>query len=171
MRTLLVVSGVFALAALAWTVQIVRVSSNSMAGTYCDGEVLIAVRHSSSQDLRDQVVVFRRPGQGLVIKRVVAVGGDSVQMNDGLSIVNGKPQKEPYVGCRERLRAIDSWWSHVGESQATLSRVPAEALWVLGDNRLVSIDSRDLGPISRRDVRSVVALSLFRPRSKHCTCG
>ncbi|SLM99544.1 signal peptidase I [Brevibacterium yomogidense] len=70
------------------------------------------------------------------VKRVIGVGGDTVQCcdDDGRLLVNDRPLDEPYL--KERPRAAS------GVEFAV--EVPADRLWVLGDNRYDSTDSRAL---------------------------
>lgn len=89
---------------------------------------------------RGDIVVFRYPKDPnkSYIKRVVAVGGDTVVIDRGRVYVNGYLLKEPYVPAQ----FIDS------RSMLQIA-VPQNALFVLGDHRSLSNDSRDFGPIDR----------------------
>ena len=94
------------------------------------------------------------PAPGYLVKRVVAIGGDRVTCCNatGRLVVNGKSVVEPYLS-KESKKASDSKFDVL---------VPAGHLWVLGDNRVGSADSRfhtDLpskGFVSERDVVGVV---------------
>lgn len=70
------------------------------------------------------------------VKRVIGVGGDTVQCcdDDGRLLVNGDPLEEPYLADRTAAAS--------GTEFAV--EVPADRLWLLGDNRYDSTDSRDL---------------------------
>jgi signal peptidase I len=92
------------------------------------------------------------PGSGGVIKRVLAVGGDRVRERDGVISLNGHVLAEPYVPRGERGHHSGSW------------DVPRGFLFVAGDDRAVSCDSRYWGPLneSRVDGRIV---EIVRPGS------
>ncbi len=98
-----------------------------------------------------QLVVFRGPDDAempnnvVLLKRVVAEGGQTVSMRDGQLYVDGKPAQEPFVD----QRTID------GVYFGTVT-VPEGELFVLGDNRETSIDSRDFGPIPASEILGTV---------------
>jgi signal peptidase I len=92
------------------------------------------------------IVVFDRPpedpsGEDQLIKRVIGVGGDTVDLRDGHVYVNRLLLDEPYVNkrCGSRstvpLTGVKHW------------KVPRGDVFVLGDNRCNSFDSRAFGPI------------------------
>jgi len=89
---------------------------------------------------RDDVVVFHYPRdpEKSYIKRVIALPGDSIRIDQGHVIVNGNPISEPYVPRRYRDTA----------SMSTLI-VPPGQYFVMGDHRSISSDSRDFGPVDR----------------------
>lgn len=103
----------------------------------------------------------------LLIKRLVAVGGDTVDIKqdaeDGFYYlyINGKKQKEDYIKLRERmsicfesLRAYKTL-SGIAEDQP-LTLEPNE-VFVLGDNRGMSNDSSSFGPVKKSSIKGVVA--------------
>ena len=94
-------------------------------------------RSASAAPHRGQIAVLREPGSGdLVLKRIVAVGGDVVGIEDGELVVNRRHPAEPYADPA----SIDS--EYFGPVT-----VPAGAVFVLGDNRANSVDSRDFGVV------------------------
>lgn len=95
-----------------------------------------------------EIVGLQHPHLHL-IKRVVAVEGDSVEFRDGRLLVNGIPRAEPYL-------AEGSWIEDMAAQE-----VPRAHLWVMGDNRNHSKDSRWFGPISTDWVIGKVVLRLW----------
>ena len=90
---------------------------------------------------RGDIVVFRYPRDPSksYIKRVVAVGGDSVRIDQGLVYINGRLLNEPYVPLEfEDVRSYPP------------TVVPSGAYFLLGDHRSSSSDSRDFGPVPQR---------------------
>jgi signal peptidase I len=126
-------------------VQLVRVSSASMAPTLQDGDLVLVERGADAFRRRD-VVAARSPATGeQLVKRVVAVGGDRVAIQDGVLLVNGTAVCEPSIDPE----GLDGVWSGT-------TVVPSGALFLMGDDRDLSIDSRDFGPVAVEDVSGLV---------------
>ena len=90
---------------------------------------------------RGDIVVLRLPEHSaeLLIKRVIALPGEKVEIHDGQVYIDDKPLLEPYL------------------KQATLGNYPARVVpplhvFVLGDNRNASNDSRVFGPVPRENI-------------------
>jgi signal peptidase I len=97
---------------------------------------------------RRELVTFASPQDGaLVLKRVVAVAGDTVEIRDAVLYVNDARVDEPEVD----LAAFDA--TYFGPVC-----VPAGQVFVLGDNRAGSVDSRTYGGV---DVDAVTGRVLF----------
>lgn len=122
--------------------QPVKVEGTSMMPTLADQERVFINKfvYRLEPIQRGDVVVFRYPRDTSksYIKRVIAVPGDRVRIEDGLVYVNGHPVAEDYVPTNyEDLR-----------SYAEMV-VPPHSYFVLGDHRNLSNDSRDFGPVDR----------------------
>jgi signal peptidase I len=78
------------------------------------------------------------------IKRVVAIGGDTVDIHGGRVYVNGTQLNEPYV--------FENQTTDMPDKGSKTWKLAAGQLFVLGDHRQASQDSRDFGPIDRSSV-------------------
>lgn len=126
-------------------IQVVRVTSASMAPAIGDGD-LVLVEHAPGPIARRDVVAAVHPDTGeQLIKRVVGLGGDRVTIQDGVLVVNGTPACEPSIDPE----GMDGAWT------GTYS-VPSGHVFLMGDERDFSIDSRDFGPVAVADVVGLV---------------
>ncbi|CAN5805518.1 signal peptidase I [soil metagenome] len=94
-----------------------------------------------------EAVGVRQPSEQELIKRVIALGGETVEARGGEVYVNGRRLVEPYLPD--------------GRATADFGPVdvPEDALWMMGDNRDSSADSRSIGPV---DVDRVVGRAVAR---------
>ncbi len=99
-----------------------------------------------------EVVIFRQ-GDINIVKRVIAVGGDTVELSDGFVYINGSQISE-----REYVRDFGATYP---QSLLFPYTVPDEHYFVMGDNRLNSEDSRSFSAISRAQI---MAIPLFKFR-------
>jgi signal peptidase I len=85
---------------------------------------------------RGDVVVVDRPGEPVpLVKRVLALAGETVEVQGGHVFINQTPIREPWV----------TYW---GGRDYPPTVVPVGHVFVLGDNRTVSLDSRHIGPVA-----------------------
>ena len=131
---------------------IIRITGDSMSHTLNRGDILLTLRGDEVQ--RGDLIVFYVEGNKMLVKRAVAVAGDRVEMTeDGVLIVNDQPVDEPYISSRA-LGECDQVFPLV---------VPQERVFVLGDHRELSIDSRSsaMGCIAREQVIGKVAVRIW----------
>jgi signal peptidase I len=127
----------------------VGVAGASMEPTVHDGDVVLVARTvtTTAELRRGDLVVFRDPLGSLSVKRVLGLPGDRVAMLDARLTVDGEFVDEPYVD----LSRIDG--TYLGQVV-----VPDGSVFVLGDNRSRSIDSREYGPVAEDAVLGRVLL-------------
>src|SRR6056297_453740 len=118
-----------------------RIHGHSMAPTYSDGRVNFCntLRYAFSSPDRYDIVAVRMAGRSvMLLKRVVAVAGETVAFKSGELHINGRKLEEPYINYTY------DW---------TLSprQVKPEHIYVVGDNRRVPMEQHHFGqaPINR----------------------
>jgi len=110
------------------------VPTDSMSPTIVAGDRVLGQRIDGGDIVRGDVVVFRQASWGdmPLVKRVVAVGGDTVSCcTDGKLVVNGKQIQESYLGKGQLAELTD----------IPSITVPEGRLFLLGDERTGSLDS------------------------------
>jgi signal peptidase I len=114
-----------------------RIPSQSMEPTLRPGDQALVDKLAGRSPRFGDLIVFRAPRTGeLLLKRVVGVAGDTVGLEDGVLVVDGRPIREPYADPK----AIDSvYFGPVKVGRGTV--------FVLGDNRANSEDSRAFGAV------------------------
>ena len=146
--------------AAAFFVRTPQVSGRSMAPQIRSGEYVLidTLAYHFASPSRGDVIAFRRndPSAGIepsvYIKRVIGVPGDRVAIRAGRVYVNGSPLAEPYVRFRDR------------QTFAPIV-VLAGDLYVLGDNRADSEDSRAFGCISEQSVIGKALAGIWPPQA------
>lgn len=157
-EVVVIVAAAFVLALLVqqFLVKPYAIPSPSMATTLVDGDRVLVNRvvyHFRSPS-RGDVIVFYPPGRSHsdpFIKRVVAVGGDVVAIRDGYLYLNGVRQDEDYVMEYPILGLLAE------------TEIPAGHVWVMGDNRNNSGDSRVFGPVSEDDIMGRAFITYWPP--------
>ena len=153
----------------ATAVEAFRIASGSMEPTLLAGDRVLVDKHAGQRiPERGEVVVFRAPdSRQNYVKRVVAVGGDRVEVRGGDVYVNGRalprePAPEGGEGAwwetngARRYRILDA--APAGERPTVPeTTVPVGAVWVLGDHRGASKDSVEFGAIRRDAIVGPVA--------------
>lgn len=150
---------VFALAVLVlaftFVVRVAAVNGSSMEPTLHSGDRLLLQSVSSPQRgdvvVTDDLIDYGKP----LVKRVIAVEGDVVNIDfqQGVVYVNGEALNEPYT-------AEPTWMSEGQEFPLT---VPENCVFLMGDNRNASKDSRstEIGCIDKRDILGKALLRIY----------
>jgi signal peptidase I len=194
------------LKAIAWTIvawvlltnfviQAYRIPSPSMERTLLVGDVLFVNKflygakvplvdiHTPAlkEPRRGDIVVFLSPIEdSMLVKRLIGVPGDTIEMRNGTLLRNGTALEEPYA------QSVDPAWHADDATRRTMRAmqlphyvgadpdgyapdvhdwgplvVPHDSLWMMGDNRDQSRDSRFWGLVPRRNVRGTPVLIYY----------
>jgi len=126
-----------------FVVQPTKVRGESMEPTLHTNEYLLVekISYRLHPPRRGDVVVFKYPRDEAenFIKRVIAVPGDTVEIVSGRVYINGQPIVEPYL-------------LQLPRENMPPTTIPEGKLFVLGDNRLNSNDSRAFGMVTLEEV-------------------
>jgi signal peptidase I len=124
-----------------------------MAPTLQRHDVVLVQKVGDGPVRRRDLVAFTDPiHEALTVKRVVAVAGDLVEIQDAVLYVNGQPVPEPAVD--QRL-SDGLYFGPVS--------VPPGTVFLMGDNRGKSIDSRSFGPVPLTAISGHIAIRVWPP--------
>lgn len=133
-----------------------KLPSRSMEPTLLPGDhVLVDHSAKATSPQKGQIIIFEYPENPTkdFIKRVVAVGGDTVEIKDKQLYVNGKAVKEEYIEHKEieTIPASQNPRDNFGPIE-----VPGNSYFVMGDNRDITYDSRFFGAVAKDKVKGIV---------------
>ena len=177
---LLVLAFAIALLIKSFVAQAFYIPSESMVRTLMIGDRVVAEKLSYriGEPARGDIVVFEQQtgvtdqdkslwsrvgdsvrelfgmpiaGKEDLIKRVIAVEGDRVEGRDGGVYVNGRAIEEPYLD------------DDTITSDFALTTVPEDSVWVMGDNRGASGDSRRFGPVPLDEIIGKAVIIVWPP--------
>ena len=124
------------------------IGGQSMEPTLHNGDIVIYLRPVPQYEPGD-IVSVRIPSGKFYVKRVVAVGGDEVDVYGGVLYVDGEQADDPHASG-----------ATVEEEGAVIYpyKVRENNYFVLGDNRENSVDSRFFGEVNRRQIKGRIVL-------------
>lgn len=140
----------------------VRVSGDSMKNTLINGDMLYANTVKKDVKRGDIVIIGGIKGKDyIIIKRVIAVGGEKVAIRNGKVFINDEPLSEDYLddGVITDLRYAQDEEGNENTMKKLLPKgltLGEDEIFYLGDNREVSADARANGPCKRENVIGVV---------------
>lgn len=128
------------------------VDGESMNPTLQDKDRMVVTKVGEPK--RFDIVVFQAPDGTDYIKRVIGLPGDRIEYKNDILYINGKAYNEPYLEkYKKRLNGgILTGSFTLKETTVGSDTVPKNSLFVMGDNRRHSKDSREIGAISMEKV-------------------
>lgn len=179
-----------------FVIQAYRIPTGSMKNTLLPGDFVLAPKFiygiyvpylnkkiiNFRKPKRGEIVIFTNPLEGPdLVKRCIGIEGDTIEIINKVVYVNGKPLKEPYVihTDPETLPKIEipnyqERWERGEFKNFKFARdnfgpivVPKNTIFVLGDNRDNSYDSRFFGPVNIKLVKGRPFIIYFSYNSKY----
>lgn len=151
--TLITVAAIAVLVATLW-LPVLQIYGTSMTPTLQKGDIILTVKTS---DLKQGDIVAFYYNNKILVKRVIALPGEWVKIDsDGTVSVNDNVLEEPYI--KEKS---------LGETDITYPyQVPDERIFVMGDHRATSVDSRNtaIGCVSQEQVVGKIIFRIWPPR-------
>lgn len=147
----IVIALVLALIIRTFIVQAFKIPSGSMKPTLQEGDRILVNKfiYRFKEPQRGDVIVFIYPEDRKkdFIKRLIAKGGESVEITSGSIIIDGKPVESP-----EKIRSI--YYYNAGDygAEGKKTDVPKGNYFALGDNSASSKDSRYWGFVPKKDI-------------------
>ena len=139
----------------AFIVTPIKVNGESMYPTLEESDIMILNKtaYYFNKPERFDIVVVNMPDEYL-IKRVIGLPGDDVDIIDNQLYINGEVYKEDYLD--DDLNYDDFSLQDLG-----YATIPEDYYLVLGDNREDSIDSREIGLISKDEINGKIVLRIW----------
>ena len=164
--------------------QPVIVEGHSMDPTLADKERLVIIRRASIK--RQDIVVAKELNKETnetknIVKRVIGLPGDTISFKNDVLMVNDKVVKEPYLADYQKAFASDhlqktyqgnAFFQSLAQNAKTFTlsaasqtefsvKVPEGQYFLMGDNRLVSQDSRQVGTFKKSDIVGEAKLRIW----------
>ena len=155
-ETIVVVTAIFALIYL-FVAQFHKVSGNSMIPTLQSNDYLITekISYRFGKPKKSDIIVLKNPRDESqdFIKRIIATSGDTIKIEKNSVFINGVVINEPYLpsGILTRSGGFLTEGSEI--------KVGTNQYFVFGDNRNHSSDSREWGPVTKKEI---VGKAFFR---------
>lgn len=141
---------------MIYIVSVTQVVGNSMYSTLEDGDVLILnkFKYRFFDIKRGDIISLENDDTKYLIKRVIGLPGDSISIKDNTLYINGEVYIENYL--EEGLVYDDFELTSLGYDV-----IPDDMYFVLGDNRADSVDSREIGLVSKDDIIGKISFRIW----------
>lgn len=144
---------------MVYVVSITQVVGSSMDSTLKNQDVLLLnkAKYRFFDVKRGDLISFTYEDTKYLIKRVIGLPGDTIEIKNNQLYINGQQYEEKYV---EHKETPDFSITELG-----VQKVPEDSYFVLGDNRSNSLDSRKIGFVNKEQIIGEVFLR-FWPLNK-----
>ena len=129
--------------------KILKIDGKSMKPNFDEGQYIMTRKIRNNQIQRGDIVLFNYQNK-MMIKRVIGLPSEIIELRDNSLIINGNKEEETYL--EQRKTEIACMWELL-DNQVVL----------LGDNSLDSLDSRKFGPVNINQIMERVFIKLWPP--------
>lgn len=132
----------------AYIVTPIRVNGPSMDSTLKDGDIMFLneITYRFNKIERFDIIVIKYEDE-FIIKRVIGLPGEEISYKDNKLYINGKYVKEDF--------------KHKDTKDFDSIKISNNQYFVMGDNRVNSLDSRVIGPILKENIKGKAKLTIF----------
>ena len=130
--------------------KIIKIDGKSMKPNIDEGQYIMTRKIRNNQIQRGDIVLFNYQNK-MMIKRVIGLPSEIIELRDNSLIINGNKEEETYL--EQRKTKIACMWELL-DNQVVL----------LGDNSLDSLDSIKFGPVNINQIMERVFIKLWPPR-------
>ena len=127
----------------------VRVEGTSMYPTLKDKDIILLKKYDQNYQYGDIVILNYMKTK--LVKRIIGVPGDSIEVVDGKLYINMKKVDDPYSSITADFSLLELGYS----------KIPEGYYFVMGDNRSASSDSRMIGLIKKSDILGTASFRIF----------
>lgn len=153
----IIIAAAIAFIIKGFLIDIIQVSGTSMLPNLSNNDRLVIEKLSlyTHNYKRGEIIIFKPNAEtkDIYIKRIIGLPGDRVEIKNGEVYVNSEKLDEKYLQSGMFTTAEQSQYSNL--------TVPENCLYVLGDNRTVSEDSRYIGPIPVENIKGHAVLRVY----------
>lgn len=141
---------------IQYVFSVTKVVGSSMYPTLKDEELLILnkFKYRMSDVKRGDIISLKYADTKYLIKRVIGLPGETIEIKDSKLYINNQIIEESYISSE--LKYKDFSLEELG-----YSKIPENMYLVLGDNRVNSLDSREIGLIKKEDINGKIALRFW----------
>ena len=134
--------------------QLTYVPTGSMIPTIMPNDRVVVLKfwYKFNPIERGQILVFDPPGQEAkspFIKRVIGLPGETIEIKNNTVYINGKPINENYLPVKIEMEPFGPY------------SIPKDAIFVMGDNRQNSADSRYFGSVPLKNIKGRAVLTYW----------
>lgn len=153
----ILVAVIIAIVIKSFLIDVIQVSGTSMLPYLRNNDRLVIEKVSMYMDSykRGEIVIFKptTEAKDIYIKRVIGLPGDKIDIKEGYVFVNNIKINENYLPS--------GTFTDIGNIEYSSLVVPENCLFVLGDNRTVSEDSRFIGPVPVENIKGHAIFRVF----------